>query len=189
MKAPSIMFNVDKKHLLTIARDALNYYFHKGQKLKISEASEKSQEKVSGAFVTLKKDQKLKGCIGRFNVNEPIERLISNLVISSATEDHRFEPVKEEELNQLEIEISLLTPLQKIEKTSEIIPGKHGIYIKKGIQSGTFLPQVAEENNWNTEEMLGYCAKHKAMIGWDGWKDAEIFIYEAVVFSERDFIW
>ncbi|MCU0370250.1 MAG: AMMECR1 family protein, partial [Bacteroidales bacterium] len=63
--------------------------------------------------------------------------------------------------------------------------GKHGIYMKKGFSSGTFLPQVAVETGWTKEEFLGHCARDKAHIGWDGWKDAELYVYEAYIFGEE----
>ncbi len=74
--------------------------------------------------------------------------------------------------------------MKKITDISEIVIGKHGIYIKKGIMSGTLLPQVAAERGWSVAEFLGYCARDKAGIGWEGWKNAEIFVYEALVFGE-----
>ena len=74
--------------------------------------------------------------------------------------------------------------MKKVYSSDEIILGKHGIYIKKGQFSGTFLPQVAIETGWSKEEFLGHCARDKAGIGWEGWKDAELFTYEAAVFSE-----
>jgi AmmeMemoRadiSam system protein A len=107
--------------------------------------------------------------------------------VASATQDSRFSPVTLKELSSLEIEISVLSPMKKISSEKEIIPGKHGIYMKKGYASGTFLPQVATEYQWNREEFLGHCARDKAGIGWDGWKTAELWTYEACVFSERDF--
>jgi AMMECR1 domain-containing protein len=73
---------------------------------------------------------------------------------------------------------------KKISNINEIILGKHGIYIKKGFQSGTMLPQVATEYGWTVEEFLGFTSRDKAGLGWDGWKDAEIFIYEGVVLEE-----
>jgi uncharacterized protein (TIGR00296 family) len=88
------------------------------------------------------------------------------------------------EINKIKIEISVLTPMKKIENIKEIELGKHGIYIKKGFQSGTFLPQVADKTGWTVEEFLGHCAQDKANLGWDGWKDAEIFTYEAIIFGE-----
>jgi AMMECR1 domain-containing protein len=78
----------------------------------------------------------------------------------------------------------VLTPLKKIQSADEIELGKHGIYMKKGYHSGTFLPQVATDTKWSLEEFLGHCARDKAGIGWDGWKDAELFVYEAIIFSE-----
>ena len=93
--------------------------------------------------------------------------------------------MKERELGQIDIEISVLSPLKKIQSPNEIILGKHGIYIKKGFYSGTFLPQVATETGWTKDEFLGHCARDKAGIGWDGWKQADLYTYEACVFSEE----
>jgi AmmeMemoRadiSam system protein A len=107
--------------------------------------------------------------------------LVRESAISSAFEDPRFSPLTKEEYEKTEIEITVLGPLKKINDISEIVLGKHGIYIKSGVRSGTMLPQVATENNWTVEEFLGYTARDKAGIGWTGWKDAEIFIYEGVV--------
>ncbi|MCU0680124.1 MAG: AMMECR1 family protein [Planctomycetes bacterium] len=84
----------------------------------------------------------------------------------------------------MKLEISVLSPLRKIDSVDEIVLGKHGIYIKSGINSGTFLPQVASKTGWNLEEFLGRCSRDKAGIGWDGWKDADIFIYEAIILRE-----
>jgi hypothetical protein len=78
--------------------------------------------------------------------------------------------------------------MQKISDVNTIRLGIDGIYIKKGSRSGTFLPQVASETRWNLEEFLGHCARDKAGIGWDGWKDkdAEIYVYQAFVFGEKE---
>ena len=106
------------------------------------------------------------------------------MTIASATQDHRFSPVTTNELKDINIEISVLTPLKRINSIKDIVPGKHGIYIKQGYHSGTFLPQVATQTGWNVEELLGYCSRDKAGIGWDGWKDAELYTYEALIFKE-----
>jgi AmmeMemoRadiSam system protein A len=116
----------------------------------------------------------------------PLYEVVRQLAVSSSTQDHRFAPVTEEEIDELEIEISVLTPLRKISSIDELELGKHGIYIRKGFYSGTFLPQVATETGWSKEEFLGHCARDKARIGWDGWKDAELYVYEAYVFGEGD---
>ncbi|KPL12765.1 MAG: hypothetical protein AMS26_16430, partial [Bacteroides sp. SM23_62] len=107
--------------------------------------------------------------------------------ISASTKDYRFKPVTPAELDEIELEISVLTPLIRIQDPSEIMLGLHGIYIKKGAKSGTFLPQVATQTGWTLEEFLGHCARDKVHIGWYGWKDAEIYTYEALIFSEHEF--
>jgi MEMO1 family protein len=89
-------------------------------------------------------------------------------------------------VKDLRIEISVLTPMRKIRSIDEFELGKHGIYMKKGNRAGTFLPQVAQETRWTKEEFLGHCAQDKAGIGWDGWKDAELYVYEALVFGEPE---
>jgi len=129
----------------------------------------------------------LRGCIGRFEPDEPLYRVVQEMAIAAATEDYRFPPVTPQELGELDIEISVLTPLRKISSIDEIQLGRHGIYIKKGGRAGTFLPQVATETGWSKEEFLGYCARDKAGLGWNGWKDADIYVYEALVFSEQEF--
>ena len=76
--------------------------------------------------------------------------------------------------------------MRKVASAQEIQLGKHGIYIRKGNRAGTFLPQVAKETGWSLEEFLGHCAQDKAGIGWEGWKEAEVYVYEAEVFGESD---
>ena len=107
------------------------------------------------------------------------------MAIASSTQDYRFTPVAPDEIPELEIEISVLTPMRRIFSVDEIELGTHGIYIRKGQNSGTFLPQVATETGWTKEEFLGHCAQDKVGIGWNGWKGAELFVYEAIVFSEK----
>ena len=138
-----------------------------------------------GAFVTLKINGALRGCIGRFISSEPLFNVVQESAISSAFEDPRFSPLSKAEFKNTDIEITVLGPLKKINNINEIVLGKHGIYIKKGLSSGTMLPQVATENGWTVEQFLGYTSRDKAGIGWDGWKDAEIFIYEGVVLEEN----
>jgi len=177
----------DKEDLLQIARSTVEQYITKGKTPSIDDNTlSETLHTHCGAFVTLHKDGKLRGCIGRFKVNEPLYEIVQQMAVSSSTQDSRFSPVTPDEIDKIDIEISVLTPMKKIDSIDEIILGKHGIYIKKGWASGTFLPQVATETGWTKEEFLGHCAQDKARIGWDGWKDADIYIYEANVFSEKD---
>jgi AmmeMemoRadiSam system protein B/AmmeMemoRadiSam system protein A len=180
-----ILTDNEKKILLGIARNTLDQYIQLRQIPEINTSGfTPNLFENAGAFVTLNKDGQLRGCIGRFDPKEPLYQVVQDMTISSSTKDYRFTPVTPPELNKIDIEISVLTPLKKIENINEIELGKHGIYIRKGFQSGTFLPQVADKTGWTVEEFLGHCARDKANIGWDGWKDAEVFIYEAIIFSE-----
>jgi AmmeMemoRadiSam system protein A len=140
----------------------------------------------AGAFVTLKKNAELRGCIGHFDADNALYRTVQQMAVAAATQDYRFSTVTPDELKSIVIEISVLTPMRKILSISEIQMGRDGIYIKKGNKSGTFLPQVATETGWSLDEFLGHCARDKAGIGWDGWKDkdVEIYTYQALVFHE-----
>ena len=142
----------------------------------------------AGAFVTLKKSGDLRGCIGHFEADYPLYTIVQKMAVASSTQDYRFSQVTPAELEQIDIEISVLTPMQKINDVKSIRLGIDGIYIKKGSRAGTFLPQVATDTGWTLDEFLGHCARDKAGIGWDGWKDkdVEIFIYQAFVFGEKE---
>lgn len=173
-----------QKVLLNIGRNAITSKLkHEDYSLNENEIDNELHN-CYGVFVSLHKKGKLRGCIGRFESNEPLYNLVGIMAKAAAFNDTRFDPVGIEELNELEIEISVLSPLKEIKDKNEIKLGKHGIFIKQGIQRGTLLPQVATNNNWTVDEFLGYCSKNKAGIGWDGWKTAQLFIYSATVFSE-----
>lgn len=135
-----------------------------------------------GAFVSLHKHGRLRGCIGHFGEDIPLHEIVAEMARAAAFEDPRFMPVTADELADIDIEISVLTPMRHIESLDEFELHRHGIYIRKGYRSGTFLPQVADEVNWTKEEFVSHCAQDKAGIGWDGWKDAELYVYEAIVF-------
>ncbi len=185
---PSTEFNFtkeEKKILLGIARSTIVMYINEHKTPEVDDKNFSPNLKIhSGAFVTLKEHGELRGCIGRFTADVPLWKVVQQMAVASSTEDTRFPPVTAKETDKLEIEISVLSPMKKIFSADEIVLGKHGIYIKKGYYSGTFLPQVATETGWSREEFLGHCSRDKAGLGWDGWKDAELFTYEACVFGE-----
>lgn len=177
----------DKRQLLILARETITDYLSGKNPTPPDETKLSGTLKTNaGAFVTLHNHGQLRGCIGNFSTTTPLYRVVMAMAISAATEDYRFESVTHDELKDIDIEISVLTPMKRISSIKEIELGKHGIYIKKGNRSGTFLPQVAKETRWSLEEFLGHCARDKAGIGWDGWRDAEIYIYEAIVFDEKE---
>jgi len=137
-----------------------------------------------GAFVSIKKDGDLRGCIGIFISDKPLYLTVVDMAISAATQDPRFMPLTAPELSQISIEISALTPLKKIEDVSEIEVGRHGLYIVKGYCRGVLLPQVATEYCWDRTQFLEHTCL-KACLPTDGWKDgAEICTFEAEVFGE-----
>jgi AmmeMemoRadiSam system protein B/AmmeMemoRadiSam system protein A len=177
----------DKINLLNIARQTIESYIKSGiiPTIDASQFSETLKTR-SGAFVSLHKEGELRGCIGNFNPDEPLYLVVQDMAVSASTKDYRFPRVRPEELKEIEIEISVLTPLKKIDSADEIVLGKHGIYIKKGYNAGTFLPQVATQTGWSLEEFLGHCARDKAGIGWDGWRNAELFTYEALIFDDKE---
>ncbi|MBO7417862.1 MAG: AmmeMemoRadiSam system protein B [Bacteroidaceae bacterium] len=135
-----------------------------------------------GAFVSLYKNGRLRGCIGHFGEDFPLHEIVAEMARAAAFEDPRFDPVKCKELDNIGIEISVLTPMRRIHSLDEFELHRHGIYIRKGYRSGTFLPQVADEVNWTKEEFVGHCSQDKAGLGWNGWRDAELYVYEAIVF-------
>lgn len=184
-KTEFVIDKSEKDELLKKARNAITHFVKTGERGKIQppESSGILNEKT-GVFVSIYINGKLRGCIGGFAGEETLNEMVQQLAPSSAC-DRRFEPVQEDELANMQLEISVLSPLKKIDSTEEIVLGKHGIYIRQGYNSGTFLPQVATKTGWSLEEFLGHCARDKAVIGWNGWKTAEIFIYEAIVFSEE----
>ncbi len=176
----------DKETLLKIARETIETYVKTGKKPEIDTTGfSKALKTNCGAFVTLNKQHHLRGCIGIFAANEPLYRVVQDMAVSSAMNDSRFSPVKEKEVDKLEIEISVLTPMKKINSINDIEIGKHGIYIKKGYRHGTLLPQVASDNHWTREQFVNYCAQYKAGIPLDELKDAEMYVYEAIVFGEE----
>ncbi|MCD6539632.1 MAG: AmmeMemoRadiSam system protein B [Candidatus Omnitrophica bacterium] len=178
----------DKRTLLEIARKTLESYLPQRKIPEFGEVSSRLKE-VQGAFVTLKKKGQLRGCIGSITGREPLYLTVRDMAIEAATADPRFPPVKYEELKDIDIEISVLSPLKKVDSSEEIILGKHGVIVKKGFRQGVFLPQVAEETGWSKGEFLSYLCAHKAGLPFDCWKDkdTELYVFTACVFSEEEF--
>ncbi len=138
-----------------------------------------------GAFVTLKKDGALRGCIGHFTGTGSLGRTIVDMAASAAVSDPRFPPVRPGEVDGLTIDISILSPMEPA-GPGDVIPGTHGLFIRLGIRSGTLLPQVAAEEGWDRETFLAHTCL-KAGLPPDSWKrdDVEIYTYTAEVFGEE----
>ena len=170
-----------KEIALTSIKDSLN-----GKEIAVANSSRftlhSSLKRKCGAFVSLHKHGRLRGCIGHFGEDVPLNEIVAEMARAAAFEDPRFMPVTADELSDIDIEISVLTPMRRIQSLDEFELHRHGIYIRRGYRSGTYLPQVADEVNWTKEEFVSHCAQDKAGIGWDGWRDAELYVYEAIVF-------
>ncbi len=136
-----------------------------------------------GCFVTIKKGGALRGCIGTFSADAPLARTVQEMAISAATRDPRFYPMKQADLADYQLEISVLSPLHRIDAIDEIIVGTHGLYVEKGIARGVLLPQVATEYGWDRETFLSQTCQ-KAGLRADEWKnDIEISIFSAEIFG------
>ncbi len=171
--------------LLAIARQAIETHVRTGQPY-IEPREEKSLNLRSGCFVTIKQNGRLRGCIGNFQSELPLFREVVEMAVASATKDPRFYPMKEEDLKGFSLEISVLSPLHKIEEIEEVQVGRHGIYLEKGYYRGVLLPQVATEYGWDRETFLKQTCL-KAGLPTDSWQaeDAEIYIFSAQVFGEK----
>ncbi len=175
----------DKKWLLKLARKKIETELNI-ESINEPESIPSGLKIKAGAFVSVYLGGKLNGCIGQLNENEPLWKIVEQSAVSAAFNDDRFPSITKKDLESISIEISVLTPLKKIESLNELIPGKHGILIRKGAKQGTFLPQVAKRMKWTRREMLENCSRDKAGIGTDGWKDADLFIYEAIIFNDSE---
>jgi hypothetical protein len=175
----------EKQKLLKIARASVVETVTGRRQIGISVTEERLKENC-GAFVTLKKHGELRGCIGYIIAARPLYETVKDVARSAAINDYRFSPVSGDELDDIELEISVLTPLKICKDVKEIIVGKHGIYIKRGFNSGLLLPQVATEQGWDRETFLKHTCL-KAGLPENSWKDAstEIYIYSAEVFDEK----
>lgn len=138
-----------------------------------------------GCFVTLKTDGRLRGCLGCFVSDQPIVETVAEYARLSALEDPRFggNRIRPAELGKVDIDISILSPLEPCENPHSIIPGTHGVYVRQGRHSGCFLPQVATETGWNVDEFWGHCCRDKAGLAWDAWTKpgVELYVFTAEI--------
>ena len=175
-----------KQTLLKVARDTVEAVI-KGEPTEAPQSDDPELNAPCGCFVTLKNHSRLRGCIGQFISESPLIELVAEMAKSSATGDPRFfaDPISAGELDQLDVEISVLSPLERTNEPLSLRLGVDGIYIKKGRTSGCFLPQVATETGWSKEEFLSYCCAHKAGLAADAWRDpeTEVYLFTAEVFG------
>lgn len=185
-KETSMLNDTERKRLLQIARESISLYVTENKKKKFEEKDRVLNEEL-GAFVTLRENGELRGCIGNMVGRGPLCQTIADMAIEAATGDPRFSRLLPAELDKIDIEISVLSPLKRVKSHQEIkIPG-HGVLVKKGFSSGVYLPQVAEEAGWNKEEFLTSLCGQKAGMDPYAWKDptTELYVFNAEVFGEK----
>ena len=174
----------EQKQLLGIARASIIAHVAGGT-VPALEAASPGLSVMSGCFVTIKQLGQLRGCIGNFVSDKPLFQLVQEMAITAATRDPRFYPMKATDLDDFELDISVLSPLQKIASVEEIVVGRHGIYIIKNNSRGVLLPQVATEYGWDRETFLKHTCI-KAGLPENAWqKECEIYIFSAQVFGEK----
>jgi AmmeMemoRadiSam system protein A len=179
----------EKLTLLEIARNTLEYCVKEGKKPDLNSeeyALTQTLKNKRGVFVTLNKNGNLRGCIGHIQPREQLFDAVIDNTINSSMNDGRFRPVSEDELPDIEIDISVLSPIKKISGAEKFITGKHGIIIRLGGMRAVFLPQVATEQGWDREETLAQLC-NKAGLPSYAWKDDEMefFVFTAEVFHEN----
>jgi AmmeMemoRadiSam system protein A len=182
------MTDKQKKSLLQLARKVVEAAVG-GQPISDFESDDPLFSEQRGCFVTLHNQGQLRGCIGQFQPSQSLLLTIREMAVA-ATQDGRFtmNPVTPAELDDIDIEISVLSPLELTDDPMSLELGRHGIYIKRGWTSGCFLPQVATETGWSKEEFLSNCCGGKAGLPKDAWKqpDTEVFLFTAEVFGENE---
>jgi AmmeMemoRadiSam system protein A len=177
----------EKRTLLEISRKALTLYVKEGRRLNWKNDNP-AFEAIRGLFVTLHKTGRLRGCIGNIVGTLPIYKGLIEMTIAAASQDPRFSPVRDDELAEIDIEISLLTPLQEINDPHEIIMGKHGVLVKDGLRSGVYLPQVALETGWSRDEFMNSLCSEKAGMAADAWcrGNCRLYTFTAEVLREQE---
>jgi AmmeMemoRadiSam system protein A len=176
----------ERTELLALARRTLRQRLNDSPLDAFEVADLPGLQQARGAFVTLTLAGNLRGCIGNFLGQKPLWKMVQSLAISAALHDPRFPPLRAPELDVIEIEISVLTPLRVITDTAEIRVGTHGLYITQGHATGVLLPQVAVEYGWSRNEFLRQTCR-KAGLPATAWQHgATIEIFSAEVFSESE---
>ena len=141
-----------------------------------------------GLFVTLRNHGRLRGCIGEFRAGQDLAQAVQRMAIA-VLGDPRFtrNPVTRDEVPDLSIDISVLSPMQRTENPELLVPGLHGIYVRRGGHGGCFLPQVAVEQGWDARDLLENCCLHKAGLSKDAWKEpgTDVFLFTAEILDEE----
>jgi len=183
-----MMFELDeqqRKTLLRIARRSIADVLAGRSPDWKPEDVDETLRKPAGAFVTLTRDGDLRGCIGSIQALEPLYKAVASSAISAAFRDPRFPPLAPGELEQLELEISVMGPIERVTNIEDIVVGRDGLIISRGPYAGLLLPQVATEYGWDRQTFLEHTCR-KAGLPPDAWRaqDCRIEKFSAFVFGE-----
>jgi MEMO1 family protein len=186
IEGSSDLNELEQKSLLRIARGTLESHISSGKVPEAKPLTPKLSEK-RGAFVTLHERGDLRGCIGYVEAVKPLFQAVSDMAVAASTEDPRFPPVEVGELDSIDIEITVLSPLRPLPSPDSVVVGKHGLVIRKGFRSGLLLPQVPVEQGWNREQFLTHtCLKAGLPPNSYKEKDAQLFCFTGQVFGEKE---
>ena len=180
------MNNKDRLQLLYLAKTSIVHYLNHKKHYTLDNQNNPIFIEERAVFVTLQKNGNLRGCIGHMHARMPLYKAVLEMATAAAFEDPRFPTVQKEELNKIEIEISILSPMDRIFDYKIIRMGIDGVWIKRDFHSGVYLPQVATDTGWDQETFLRSLCSSKAGLPADAYKDAdtEIYIFQVEKFSE-----
>ncbi len=180
---PAPLLPPQQQNLLNFARKSLTQFIET-ETLPLPRPADPLLYARQGAFVTLKRHGELRGCIGHMGDDLPLCHVVGRMALQAAFNDRRFPHLKDSELEEIDIEISVLTPLRPVDGPADIVVGRDGVMLRQSDRSAVFLPQVALEQGWNRDEMLGHLCR-KAGLSETAWKDgASFYTFQAQVFSE-----
>lgn len=179
----------EKIFLLKSARESIRAYLET-RELCVPETDTETLLKPCGAFVTIYKRGALRGCLGSLESDEPLLSSVCRIAVSSATQDPRFPPLDAEELQEVDLEISVLSPLIRVGGPDDIELGRHGVLVRQGGASGVFLPQVALETGWDKQTFLRHLCEDKAGLPQDAWKkeECQIYVFTCDIIKEKELL-
>ena len=175
----------EQRELLAFARESIRRYIETGT-APLARHVAPALWRKQGVFVTLKKHGELRGCVGRWDADRPLVQVVGAMALQAAFNDRRFRPLEAEELEQVKIEISLLSPLKRVERPDAVVIGRDGVLLKKQERGALFLPEVAVEQGWDREQLMTQLCQ-KAGLPADAWREgAELYTFQTVVLHESD---
>jgi len=184
LSSENLLNEKERTFLLQLARKTISKTAD-GETLETPEYFSETLSQKLGVFVTLHKFGELRGCIGFIEGIRPLQDAVIEMAKSAAFNDPRFAAVTSDEVDDLDLEISVLSPVEEVSHVEEIEIGRHGLIIEQGFYKGLLLPQVASENNWDKTEFLQHTCQ-KSGLPVDAWQDekTKIYAFSAEIFSE-----